>query len=812
MSTSNETKDATTLEGTQSRKSRNPKDAKNSQLPGKLSNISNTETVSKMTLRRDNRQSAKAKEAENSSSKDSKSVKNKQISSACSDTSSDETDSESTSGDETCESGKLNNVKSGTFVQDSKNVKCNQTSSKPAVKTERKSLQEETLDTAKPKNVKSKKTSQDSKCAKDSQISSKSNVRTRQSSTEEKAQETENTGGQGKNSTRKEIKETQTKSEDAKKLKSHKPTEAKRASEKRQMESKKETEGDKSTAEKRKTRSQSKSHQEEKDDKNKPSRSSKPVAKDKVNQRKKDAQQEMSKSLRVYKEIYSSSDGDSSEEDEIADDKNQKGTDKLASETVKETSKRNEVKGKSCNKNKTPSSTTPSTTITAKINESKKGSLGSYRIPKRTSATGKGNDRKITTSEENKSLTTNSDKNCDASVKDVPQQSGSSTPKASDKLTSPLLTTTKVSPLHLTSTCQLSPGMMNLFPVTSHQQEPMKSVGFTTSSPVSTTTGGNKGEHSLSDLLSRCEEVFSNKSAEDKERTNQNSEEISDLERPPRDTRLQDPSVGHTNQGPQTTALPSVLTGLLAKTVQASSIPQNTRPSLPPALASLLPGGAVLKPTTPEPTSSNSLPQPLAKLMEPLASTAITGGKTTNSEPLTALPPELARLLPPGVRSVSPTPSQSMGVHNVQRDLPESASENADVQMDVPTKPTTIDRDQNSATQNQGEGTEKTTEVEPQQNVERKKSRPSRVQQSSSERKKPVVPEKRKVTYKGLSDEERLAAYINSGDRNNVEQRKSQRVDKQESNQRKKTSQRKREKFEAQRKTYENPETLRRLK
>ena len=802
VSTSAETKDATTLEGTQSRKSRNPKDAKNSQLPGKQSDISATETVSKITLRRDIRQSTKAKEAENSSSKDSKSVKNKQISSACSDTSSDETDSESTSGDETCESEKPKDVKSGS-------VKCNQTSSKSAVKTERKSSQEETSDAARPKSIKSKKTSQDSKCAKDYQMSSKSNVRTRQSSTEEeKPRETENAGGQRKNS-----KETQTKSEDAKKLKSHKDIEAKDASEKekRQMESKKETEGDKSTAEKRKTRSQSKSHEEEKDDKNKPSRSSKPVSKDKVNQRKKDAQPEMSKSLRVYKEIYSSSDEDSSEEDEIADDKNQKDSDKLARETVKETSKRAakekvEAKGKSDSKSKTPSSTTPSTTITAKISESKKGSLGSYRIPKRTSITDKGNNKKPTASEDKKSFTTNSDKICDASV---PQQNGSSTPKTSGKLTSPLLTTTKVSPLHMTSTCQLSPGMMNLLPATSHQQESMKSVGFTTSSPVATTTGGNKGGHSLSDLLSRCEAVFSNNSVEDKERTNQNSE-ISDLERPSKVTRLLNPSTGHANQDPQPAALPSVLTGLLAQTVQTSSVPRTTGPSLPPALASLLPGDAIFKPTTPEPTSSSSLPQPLAKLMEPLANTAVTCGKTTSSEqPLTALPPELARLLPPGVRSVSPTPSQSMGVHKVQRDLPESTSENADVQMEVPTKPTTIDRVQNSAAQNQGEGTEKTAELEPQQNVERKKSRASRVEPSSSERKKPVVPEKRKVTYKGLSDEERLAAYINCGDRWNEEQRKSQRVDKQEPNQRKKTSRKgKGRKIRSSEDTmaYENPD------
>ena len=564
------------------------------------------------------------------------------------------------------------------------------------------------------------------------------------------------------------------------------------------MESQKETEGDKSTTEKRKTRSQSKSNQEEKGDKNKPSKSSKSGAKDKVNQTKKGAQPEMSKSLRTYREIYSSTDEDSSDEDEIADDKNQKVTDKPATETVKETSKQAakekvEAKGKSDCKSKTPSSTTPSTTIIAKTSESKKGSLGSYRIPKKASATAKTNDRKPTASEENKNLTTNSDKICGASVKDVPQQSGSSTPKASGKLTSPLLTTTKISPLHMTSTCQLSPGMMNLLPATSHQGEPIKSVGFTTSSPVSRTTVGNKGEHSLSDLLSRCEEVFSNKSVEDKERTNQNNE-TPDLERPTEVTRLLDASMGHANQGPQLPALPSVLTGLLAQTAQASSIPQTKGISLPPALASLLPGGAVLKPATPEPTSSSSLPQPLAKLMEPLANTV---DKTASSEPLAALPPELARLLPPGVRSVSPTPSQSMGVNNLQRDLPESAltesaSERVDVKQDKPTKPTAIDRIKISATQSQDKSAEKIAEVEPQQNVERKKSRPSRVQQSSSECKKPVVPEKRKVMYKGLSDEERLAAYINSGDRNNVEQRKSQKVDKQESNRRKKTSRKER--------------------
>ena len=796
--TSTGTKVTATLEGPQSRKLRDSKDAKNSHVPGKLSNISNTETVSKMTLRRDTRQSAKAKKAENSSSKDSKSAKNKQISSACSDTSSDETDSESsTSQDETCESEKPKNVKSGTFVQGSKSVQCDQTSSKPAVETGRKSSQEETIDAAKPESIQSKKSSQDSKCAKDSQVSSKSNVRKRQSSTEEeKTRETENTGGQRKNSARKE---TQTKCKDAKKLKLCKDNETKGASEKRQIESKKETEGDKSTTEKRRTRSQSKSNQEEKDNKNKPSKSSKSGAKDKVNQTKKGAQPEISKSLRTYREIYSSTDEDSSDDDEIADDKNQKVTDKPASETVKETSKpaakeKVEAKGKSGSKNKTPSRTTPSTTIIAKSSESsKKGSLGSYRIPKKASATAKTNDRKPPASEENKNLTTNSDKICDASIKDVPQQSGSSTPKASGKLTSPLLTTTKVSPLHMTSTCQLSPGMMNLLPGTSHQQEPMKSVGFTTSSPVATTTRGNKGEHSLSDLLSRCEEVFSNKSVEDKERTNQNNE-TPDLERPPEVTRLLDASRGHANQGPQLPALPSVLTGLLAQTAQASSIPQTKGISLPPALASLLPGGAVLKSATPEPTSSSSLPQPLAKLMEPLANTV---DKTTSSEPLAALAPEFARLLPPGVRSVSPTPSQSMGVNYLQRDLPESAltesaSERVDVKQDKPTKPTAIDKIKISATQSQDKSAEKIPEVESQQNVERKKSRPSGVQQSSSERKKPVVPEKRKVTYKGLSDEERLAAYINSGDRNNVEQRKSQKVDKQESNRRKKTSRKER--------------------
>ena len=578
VSTSTETKDATTLEGTQSRKSRNPKDAKNSQLPGKQSDISAAETVSKMTLRRDIRQSAKAKEGENSS-KDSKSVKNKQISSACSDTSSDETDSESTSQDETCESEKQKNVKSGPFVQSSRSVKSSQTSSKPAVKTARKSSQEETAATAKPESIQSKKSSQDSKCAKDSQVSSKSNVRTRQSSTEEeKTRETENTGGQRKNSTRKE---TQTKCEDAKKLKLCKDNEAKGASEKRQIESQKETEGDKSTAEKRRTRSQSKSHQEEKDNKNKPSKSSKSGAKDKVNQTKKGVQPEMSKSLRTYREIYSSTDEDSSDEDEIADDKNQKVTGKPASETVKETSKQAakekvEAQGKSDCKSKTPRSTTPSTTIIAKSSESKKGSLGSYRIPKKTSATNKRNDKKSAASEGNKKLTTNSDKICGASVKDVPQQSASFTPKASGKLTSPLLTTTKVSPLHMTSTCQLSPGMMNLLPVTSHQQEPMKSVGFTTSSPVATTTRGNKGGHSLSDLLSRCEAVFSNNSVEDKERTHQNNE-ISDLKRPSEVTQAPGPKYGAHKPRPSTTAaLPSVLTGLLAQTAQTSSVPRTT--------------------------------------------------------------------------------------------------------------------------------------------------------------------------------------------------------------------------------------------
>ena len=464
-----------------------------------------------------------------------------------------------------------------------------------------------------------------------------------------------------------------------------------------------------------------------------------------------------------------------------------KKANKPAEGTAKKTSKQEtrekvETKGKSDSKKKTSNSATPSTKIAAKGGELKKGSLGSYRIPKKTTATDKANDKKPTAFEQDKSLSKtdgNSDKICDASVEDVP--SGSSTPKTNGKLTSPLLTTTKISPLHMTSTCQLSPGMINLLPAASLQREPMKLMELTTA-PVSTTTKGNKEEHSLSDLLSRCEAVFSKNSAEDKERNNQNtSEEISDFKRPPTVTRHLDPTMGHANQGPKTAALPSVLTGLLAQTAQASSVPPTTGPSLPPALASLIPGGAVIKPATPASTPLNSLPQPLAKLMAPLANTTVTDNRTSGSEqPLTALPPELARLLPPGVRSVSPTPSQSTGVNKVQCDLPESvltepASESVDVQ------PTAVDKVHISATRNQDRGTEKAPEAEPQKYVERKRGRANRIQPSSNERKRPVVPEKRKVTYKGLSDEERLAAYINCGDRYNEEQRKSQRVDKHES-------------------------------
>ena len=99
--------------------------------------------------------------------------------------------------------------------------------------------------------------------------------------------------------------------------------------------------------------------------------------------------------------------------------------------------------------------------------------------------------------------------------------------------------------------------------------------------------------------------------------------------------------------------------------------------------------------------------------MEPLASTVIKDGKTTNNEPLAALPPELPRLLPPGVRSVSPTPSPSMSVHIISNKIywraavVESATERKNVNQDEPTKPTEIDRVGTSATQNQDKSARK---------------------------------------------------------------------------------------------------------
>ena len=811
VSTLNETKDhvAPTLNGAQSGKSRSSKDAKNTRVPSKTTNISVAETSSKMTLRKDTRYSTKAKETEKSSKDSIKVDINKQVYPTSSDTSGGETDSELSSEGEHCESGKPKGVKSKTFVQGSESVKSDQTSSKPAVKAERRSSQEETTEAAKPIAIKSRKSSQDSKCAKNSQMSSKSNVRTRQSSTEKKIDETKSTGGLRKNSKSKEIGENKTKLEDVKKLKSEKGPVTKSSESYGHLESKNEAEFEKSTAEKRITRSKSKSSQEEKD---KPSKNTKSGVKGKVPETKKGAQEEMSKSLRVYKEIYSSSDEYSSEEDEVADDKNQplgKKADKSAEGTGKKTSKQEtrekaETKGKSDSKNKTPSSARPSTTITAKSSGLKKGPLGSYRIPKKTTATDKTSDKKPTAFEQDKR---NSDRISDGSVENVP--SGSSTPKTSGKLTSPMLTTTKISPLHMTSTCELSPGMINLLPAASLQKEPMKLMEVNTASPgminllpaasvqkepmklmglttapVTTMTTGNKEERSLSNLLSRCEAMFSNNSAEDKERNNQNtSDDISNLKEPPTVTRLLDPTA---NQAAQPSALPSVLTGLLAQTVRAPSVPPTTGPSLPPALASLLPGGGVIKPTTPVLTPSNSLPQPLAQLMAPLANATVFDKSSDNTtsrseQPLTTLPPELARLLPPGVKSVSPTPSQSAGINQGQRDVPDSALTPESASENVLVQSTAVDKAQNSAALNQDRDAEKAPEAEPQQIIERKRTRANRIQPSSNERKRPVVPEKRKVTYKGLSDEERLAAYINCGDRYIEEHRKSQRVDKHES-------------------------------
>ena len=560
------------------------------------------------------------------------------------------------------------------------------------------------------------------------------------------------------------------------------------------------------------------------------SKSGKSITKDKI-VKEKGAKQGESKSVKAYKEIYSSSSDEysSSEEEEKVDNehivqqKHPTGTKKVekfgkdkasklikpvgdnkigktsGSKTFKQDHKikkgkpLSEIKDKKLkdeDKNIKSESRSKSSVISKpsvvkekvstgdkKVEPPKKASLSSYKIPKRRQKT--------------------PEKTVENS-KEVSSDQKPSTPEVGS-----ILATTEISPLHMTSTCELSPGMMNLLPSVPDK----RSAEISTSSPVSTRINSRRGsigtQHggprepennvaSMSDLLTRCQMVFATdgRGVKNVQNANQNDTQSSLTKTTHAVTNIS----SHSTQGPNSSNLPSVLTSLLSKTSSSSGIQQTSSSALPPALASLLPGTNT-KPTveqystsgvnsgTQEIFGASSLPQPLADLIKPFSAL---GKAASINDPSGILPPEIVRLLPPGVRSISPTPMQH------KSGAVESASENASLHHGMKSQEETKQRSRQTEEDNinrtpvhsevadQTGNQDESSEPGPQLSFGRKHDR-RRIQQiEPQERKKPVVPKKKKVTYKGLSDEERLVAYINCGDKNNIEQRTSYRVDRKE--------------------------------
>ena len=429
-------------------------------------------------------------------------------------------------------------------------------------------------------------------------------------------------------------------------------------------------------------------------------------------------EQDLPKSVRVYREIYSSSDEYSSTEDEAVTDpvqapdlvlnKDPEREPKKVKEIKKETSKATS-KSTMETKNQHDSKKTKVTTVSSILrgDDAKKRSLGSFRIPKKKPA------------EHGKAKTCEKlDDKSDAFGQDSSTpRATSSTPKNNGKIISPLLTSSDISPLHMTGVCDLSPGMLNLLPVRSRGNQPMM-----TSTPVSRTTtdtgivvgagGGTQDnqQRSLHDLLSRCQDVFANKPepSTEKETLGHNERDVVRLPEPPSVTRVTDGRSGQSGQVPPppvpptaAAALPAVLTGLFSgQTPPASSrVTQTSRDTgLPAALAALLPGTPVPRQPTQEPgysnTPSSSLPEPLVKLMGPLAGGSDSRKLPPHDSPATAplLPPDLARLLPPGVRSLSPTPgtqaSETVYNDSPNKSIAQSASEATEIQEDKLTQAT----------------------------------------------------------------------------------------------------------------------------
>ncbi len=247
-----------------------------------------------------------------------------------------------------------------------------------------------------------------------------------------------------------------------------------------------------------------------------------------------------------------------------------------------------------------------------------------------------------------------------------------------------------------------------------------------------------------------------------------------------------------------TSSLPPALAGLLSSTSADPPQPSTPTSTLPPALAGLL-GSTSAQP--PQPSTPTTLPPALSGLL----------GSTSDqppqpSTPTSSLPPALAALLPSNLPRLSPAPSGRVNT-SLASDLSPPVLEKVDSQPYMSCSHTDMTRQDESqdeletqdslpSDREPSENTdhpqatirETTLNVSEQDiaekiSMERLKSESMKGGKFVEEpqRKIPIVPKKKKPTYEGISDSQRMAAYITYSQKSDLEEKLAQKVPKKKS-------------------------------